>query len=182
LITQAETLESFEHLRADLPGIGIGSYVVELVDAVTYEEGSNLKLYDLLLATLKALDSGRDPAVILHYFELHLLGLSGFRPELFMCVECGKQIIEQDQYLSGQLGGAVCPSCLKRAAGADIKPVSARTLKYLRHFQRSSMEDLIRLELPEDIREDLEDAIRYYLNHTLEGPLNSPNFIQRLNN
>ncbi|MFL7814223.1 MAG: DNA repair protein RecO [Anaerolineales bacterium] len=180
LITQAEVLESFDHLREDLTGIGIGSYVVELVDAVTYEEGSNLKLYDLLAETLRTLDSGLDPAVILHYFELHLLGLSGFRPELFICVECGKNIVEQDQYLSGQLGGVVCPSCLHKVAGADIKPVSSRTLKYLRHFQRSNIKDLANLQVPDDIKGKLEDAIRYYLDHTLEGPLNSPDFINRV--
>lgn len=180
LITQAEVLESFDNLREDLTGIGIGSYVVELVDAVTYEEGSNLQLYDLLAETLKALDAGLDPAVILHFFELHLLSLAGFRPELFICVECGKKIVEQDQYLSGQLGGVVCPACLNKVAGADIKPVSARTLKYLRHFQRSSIRDLANLQIPDEIKRGVEDAIRYYLDHTLEAPLNSPDFINRV--
>jgi DNA repair protein RecO (recombination protein O) len=180
LITQAETLESYDHLRKDLSGIGVGSYVVELVDAVTYEEGSNLKLYDLLVATLQALDSRLDPAVILHYFELHLLDLSGFRPELFICVECGKQIVEEDQYLSGQLGGVVCPSCLQRVSGADIKPVSARILKYLRHFQRSTMEELVSLKIPDGLKKGVEEVIRYYLDHTLEGSLNSPDFINRI--
>jgi len=50
LITQAETLQSYDHLREDLSGIGLGSYVVELVDAVTTEGGSNVKLYELLAA------------------------------------------------------------------------------------------------------------------------------------
>lgn len=180
LITQAETQESYDRLREDLSGIGIGSYVVELVDAVTYEEGSHLELYDLLVATLKSLDAGMDPAVILHHFELHLLGLSGFRPELFICVECGSQIVEEDQYLSGLLGGVVCPSCFPRLSGVDIKPVSARILKYLRHFQRSSMGELNALKLPDELRKGVEEAINYYLNHTLEAPLNSPEFINRV--
>lgn len=181
LITQAEVIESFDGLRNDLTGIGTGSYIVELVDAVTYEEGSNLKLYSLLETTLKALESGEDSAILVHYFELHLLGLMGFRPELFICVECGKDITEQDQFLSGELGGVVCPSCAPKITGAGIRPVSAKILKYMRHFQRSSLQDLLALNIPDDIKTGLEESIRYYLTHTLEGHLNSPDFLKRIN-
>jgi len=104
ILTQAEMIEDFEPLRKDLSGIGTGSYVVELVDSVTYEEGSNVKLYDLLVSTLDSLSTGKDPGIIIRYYELHLLDLVGFRPELFVCVECGKKTIEQDQFLSGELG------------------------------------------------------------------------------
>jgi DNA repair protein RecO (recombination protein O) len=180
LITQAEVLDSFDKLREDLQGIGRGSYIVELVDAVTFEEGSNLNLYELLLTTLKALDSGDDPTIITHFFELHLLGLVGFQPEFFICVECGKKITEQDQYISGELGGVICPSCVTKISGADIQPVPARILKYLRHFQRSSLQELMALKIPSDVRKGLEEVIRYYLTHTLERQLNSPEFINRM--
>lgn len=180
LITQAETVESFDHLREDLSGIGLGSYVVELVDAVTTEEGSHLKLYDLLVSTLKALDSGLRPAVIIHYFELQLLELSGFKPEFFLCVECGNSITEQDQFLSGEMGGVVCPKCIKEIERVDFRPVSARILKYLRHFQRSSLKELLTLQIPPEIQSGLEESIRYYLDHTLEKGLNSPDFINRV--
>lgn len=180
LITQAEVLDSFDRLREDLLGIGQGSYIVELVDAVTFEEGSNLNLYELLLTTLEALNSGDDQTIITHFFELHLLGLVGFQPEFFICVECGKKITEQDQYISGELGGVVCPSCVTTLSGADIRPVSARVLKYLRHFQRSSLQELLALDVHQDIKVGLEESINYYLSHTLERHLNSPQFNKRI--
>lgn len=180
LITQAEVIQSYDSLRQELKGIGQGSYIVELVDAVTYEEGSNLKLYDLLITTLDALDSGQDPAIITHYFELHLLGLVGFQPEFFICVECGEEIVDQDQYISGELGGVVCPTCIHKVGGVDIRAVPARILKYLRHFQRSSLQELIPLEISRDVKEGLEDLTHYYLTHTLEKHLNSPEFLQRI--
>jgi DNA repair protein RecO (recombination protein O) len=154
--------------------------VVELVDAFTYEEGSNVKLYDLILATLESLNKGDNPTITIHYYELHLLDLVGFRPELFNCVECSKEIIEQNQFLSGKLGGVVCPDCVGKVRGAAIRPVSARTLKYLRHFQRSSLQSLQGITIQSDILQDLETIIRYYLTHTLEGNLNSPDFLNRI--
>ena len=179
-IPQAETIDSYDHLREDLSGIGLGSYIVELVDALTTEEGSNLKLYDLLVTALQALDGGLEPVIVVHYFELHLLGLTGFQPEFFICVECGESITEQDQYLSGGLGGVICPKCIKGIGTADFRPVSARMLKYLRHFQRSSLQELLTLKIPQDVQAGLEEVIRYYLNHTLEGSLNSPAFINQV--
>ena len=182
ILTQAETIDAFDSLRKDLPGIGLGSYIVELVDAVTYEEGSNVQLYDLLSATLDSLSTGKDPAIITRYYELQLLDLVGFRPELFYCVECGKSIIEQDQYLSGELGGAVCPDCAPKARRAGINPVSSRVLKYLRHFQRSDRKSLATMAIPPEISEELEKITRFYLAHTLEKHLNSPDFIKRIQN
>ncbi len=180
ILTQAEMIEDFEPLRTDLSGIGRGSYLVELVDAVIYEEGSNVKLYNLLVSTLGSLSAGEDPEIIIRYYELHLLDLVGFRPELFVCVECGKKTIEQDQFLSGELGGTVCPECALGVPVARIRPVSYRALKYLRHFQRSDINSLISLKIPSEIKDELEKLIHYYLTHTLEGHLNSPAFIKRI--
>jgi DNA repair protein RecO (recombination protein O) len=180
LVTQAETIESYDDIRKDLVGIGLGSYVVELVDAFTYEEGSNPKLYDLILAILEALNRGDDPSVVIRYYELHLLDLVGFRPEFFNCVECGKKIVERNQFLSGDLGGVICPECIAGVSGAAVRPISARILKYLRHFQRSSLQSLMEINIPEDILKGLEQNILYYLTHVLERHLNSPEFINRI--
>ncbi len=180
LVTQAETIESYNRLRGDLSGIGLGSYIVELVDALTTEEGSNVRLYELLVTTLKALDSGLEPAIVIHNFELQLLRLTGFQPEFFICVECGNPITEQDQYISGELGGVICPKCIKDIGRVEYRPISARILKYLRHFQRSSLQDLLTLKISPDIQKRIEESINYYLSHTLEGKLNSPAFISRI--
>ena len=180
IVTQAETIEAYEDLRKNLSGIGMGSYVVELVDAFTYEEGSNTKLYDLILATLESLNNADNPAIAIHYYELHLLDLVGFRPELFNCVECGKKITEQNQFISGDLGGVICPNCITNVSGAAVRPVSASTLKYMRHMQRSSLQSLLGLNISPDNLERLEKVIRYYLTHTLEGHLNSPDFLTRI--
>jgi DNA repair protein RecO (recombination protein O) len=108
--------------------------------------------------------------------------LVGFRPELFQCVECAKKIVEQDQFLSGEMGGVVCPDCALGISGSRIRKVTSRTLKYLRHLQRSEIQDLLSLNIPAEIQADLEKIIQYYLGHTLESHLNSPEFIKQVRN
>ena len=80
----------------------------------------------------------------------------GFRPELFQCVECGQDIIEQDQYISGELGGVVCPGCAGSASGVGLRPITSRVLKYLRHIQRSKIQDLFAINITPDVEDDLE--------------------------
>ena len=49
LVTQAETVDAYLSLREDLIRVAYASYVVELLDRFTYEEGDNLSLYRILI-------------------------------------------------------------------------------------------------------------------------------------
>ncbi|MFO8035855.1 MAG: DNA repair protein RecO [Anaerolineales bacterium] len=180
ILTQAEVIDAYEPLRQSLAGIGYGSYVVELMDAFTYEEGANLPLYKLLVATLERLNKGNSPDVILRYYELRLLDHVGFRPELFHCVECKKEIAEEDQYFSGALGGVICPGCAERVSLSRRRPVSSRTLKYLRHFQRSPYHEIKGLQVPAEIKPEMEGVMGYYLTSILESQLHTPDVMARI--
>jgi DNA repair protein RecO (recombination protein O) len=180
ILTQAEVLETYGNLRENLVGIGYGSYVVELLDAFTYEEGAHLSLYNLIVATLKRLDRGDPPLIVLRHYDLRLLDEVGFRPELFRCVECGEEIQEVDQYLSGKLGGVVCPACRLKTHETEMRPVTSRVLKYLRHIQRTVYRDVKDIQVPRELVAAIDSALRYYLVYILEKNLNTPEFIERM--
>ena len=48
IVTQAEAKEAYHVLREDLVRMGYASYIIELLDRFTYEEGENFALYRLL--------------------------------------------------------------------------------------------------------------------------------------
>ena len=50
----------------------------------------------------------------------------------------------------------------------------------MRHFQRSTLQELMALNIPVGVQKGLDEVIRYYLTHTLEKHLNSPEFISRM--
>ena len=177
ILTQAETIDAYIPLRENLAGIGYGSYVVELLDAFTYEEGSNLILYKLLTSTMEYLSQGDSPHVVLRYYELRLLEEVGFRPEFFTCVACGKEIQEEDQFFSGKFGGVVCPACSEKERGNHLRRISARALKYLRHFQRNPYSTVASVLVPPALIPEIEGTMRAYLVYVLERNLNSPEFI-----
>jgi len=85
IITQAETVDSYPDLRDNLEGIAYASYVMEVVDRFTYEEGQNVGIFRLLVNTLGRLEKQPNPETVIHYFEMRLLDLLGFRPLGWRC-------------------------------------------------------------------------------------------------
>ena len=176
VISQAEAIRTFDALRADLFKTAYAAYVVELVDRFSYSEAENPLLYKLLVDTLIRLEGSAEPAVVIHYYELNLLDLLGFRPELQTCVSCGEAIIAQDQFLSPLMGGVLCPRC--RQADASAWLVSMPVLKYLRHFQRTSWSRLEKMKLPADVEAGLKPLLERYLTYLLEHGLKTPGFMR----
>jgi DNA repair protein RecO (recombination protein O) len=176
IITQAQTIDPFNGIRNNLIKIGYASYVIELTDRFSSEDGANFQLFQLLLGTIDRIDHSEDLFNPIRYFELQLLELQGFKPELFACVKCKKTIQAEDQYFSAELGGALCPNC--GLTTALVYTVSMTTLKYLRHFQRSSYQTLLRVKPPGNVRKEMETLMHHYIMFLLERRLNSPDFIK----
>jgi DNA repair protein RecO (recombination protein O) len=178
IVTQAETIDAYLALRESLPSVGYASYALELLDRFTYEEDENQELYSLVADTLYRLNNAQDPAIPLRYYEVRLLDLLGYRPQLFQCVRCGKEIQPEDQYFSIMQGGVLCPRCGPLIPDAGL--VSMDTLRYLRHFQRSSFAAISGLSFPPEVSRQLELFLQHYFTYFLEQALNTPDFIRRV--
>ena len=178
IVTQAETVDAYLPLREDLIRTGHAAYVAELIDRFTYEEGENRQLYLLLVDTLHRLTGEEDVFAAVRYFEIHLLDLLGFRPQLFTCVKCGQEIQAEDQYFSALLGGVLCPRCGR--INASARPVSMQALKFIRHFQRSTYPEAQRAHPEADVRHEMEALLQYYLTYLLERGLNTPDFLRQV--
>jgi DNA repair protein RecO (recombination protein O) len=178
IVTQAETVDGYPAMREDLLRTGYAAYTIELLDRFTYEEGENRALYDLLTTTLERVNTLPDPFPAVRYYEIRLLDLLGFRPELQRCVRCDAEIKPENQYFDALHGGVVCPRCVDRTPTA--RPVSMHALRILRHYQRSSFRDALKAEISPAVRRELEALLNYYLTYLLERKLNSPVFIQEV--
>ncbi|HMK08785.1 MAG TPA: DNA repair protein RecO [Anaerolineales bacterium] len=178
IISQAEALETFPTLLEDLQRLGQASYVVELIDRFTLEEGGSRPAYTLLRETLGRLAQGREAAPVLRYFELRLLELMGYRPEFFRCVQCGAEVRPEPQSFAPALGGVLCPRGHRGQPGA--RPLSLEALKVLRHYQRSGFEAAAAPQVRPDVRGEVEGHLEAYLNLLLERRLNSPRFLRQI--
>ncbi len=178
IITQAETVDAYYGLREDLERVAFASYTVEVLDRFTYEEGQNISMFRLLADTLSRLEQQENLETVIHYYEVRMLDLLGFRPQLFECIDCGREIVSEDQYFSPLVGGVICPRC--GGSRSEAWKVDQDVLRYLRHLQRSKWEQVKSVVIPSAIESGLADLIDRHFTYLLERKLNTPNFLREV--
>ena len=178
IITQAETIDAYPKLRQDLDRLGQAAYVVELVDRFGVEEADSQALFHLTTNTLERIDQEIETAASLRYFQVRLLDLSGYRPELHRCVDCSNEAQPQDQFFSANEGGLLCPNCGPKNPYA--RPLSLGALKVLRHYQRHGYEEAARPQISGSVALELEGLMESYLNHLVERDLRVPAFVRQV--
>lgn len=178
IVTQSQTLDTFKRMRDELWRGSYAYYVAELVDSFTEDRIENRPLFDLLVETLQRLSEGDDLWTTVRFFELHLLDLVGYRPELTRCLGCRAEIKPEANFFSALLGGVLCPECGRREISSVT--ISLNSLKVLRYLQRLPAPPSDCLRLDPSIRRDVEAAMRSYIEHTLERSVKSTAFLDRL--
>jgi DNA repair protein RecO (recombination protein O) len=177
-VSQAQTVESFGGLRADLHRLSRALYAAELVDRFSPEGAESYHVFQLLLATLRRLVSAKNVDSVLRHVEMQILGLSGFQPQLARCVNCDRALAAVPSYFSPSAGGVLCPSCGPEAAGA--RTLSLNALKVMRLLQSGSFAEVSRVRMDPALAQEVEMHLRAYLIHVLERDVRSAAFIDRL--
>jgi DNA repair protein RecO (recombination protein O) len=132
----------------------------------------------LVVETLERIEKEENAWLPTRYYEMRLLDVVGFRPQLFECANCGREILPEDQYFSFTTGGVICPNCGKGLP--NLMKIAVETLKYLRHFQRSSYRDASRAHPSSEVQKESEVLMQGYFTYLLERELNTPGFIKRV--
>ncbi|MCB0103094.1 MAG: DNA repair protein RecO [Anaerolineales bacterium] len=179
IVTQVETLNAFLPLHEDLMKTGHAAYAVELLLRFSYEEeGANPSVFRLLVETFERIQKETDVWLPIRYYEMRLLDAVGFRPQLFECANCNRKILPEDQFFSFMAGGVICPRCGEGLL--NLTRISLETLKYLRHFQRSSYRDASVARPSPEVQKEAEALMQGYFSYLLERELNTPGFIKKI--
>jgi DNA repair protein RecO (recombination protein O) len=144
---------------------------MELLNRLTEDRQENARAYDLLIRSLALLADGVDPFAVTRHYEMALLTLVGYRPELYQCVHCTSQIQATENSLSVRLGGLLCPLC--RTADISSRPLTVNAQKYLRTLDRSGLSGVIALKIEHDLAEEIEGALAAYIRNIAERDLSS---------
>jgi len=182
IVSQAETVEPSRALREDLLRSTYAHYAAELVERFAEEGNAQPELFDLLTDTLGWFSIASDLPLAARYFELRLLTLAGFQPQVFNCVGGGEllqEIADDEVYgWSPGEGGALCP---RHAADRnDAGRLTLNALKVLRHAMRSDYHAFAGLQVRESVSREIEQAMQRYLTYVLERKLKSVEFINVL--
>jgi DNA repair protein RecO (recombination protein O) len=178
IVTQADTLENFRPMRNDLWKSSLCHYIAELLDGFSAENLASYPLYILAVTTLRRVAATRDLELVLRSFELQLLALTGYRPQLHRCLNCDSAIQPQTNRFSFAMGGVLCPGCASVDGAAPAVSVSA--LKLMRNLQTNEHSTLALSHVPEDIHREVEHRLQEYISYRLETRPRSIAFLERL--
>jgi DNA repair protein RecO (recombination protein O) len=196
IVTQAQSIEIFPHLRTELWHMTCGFYLAELVERFIEDDTVHLDVYNLLLASLRYLDIDAQALhqqraqgisvenvqeqertrLLLRYFEIDLLSYIGYEPVLQTCAHCNAELQPEENGFTPALGGALCPNC----AHLWAHPLSMNALKVLRLLQRTEWPRVPRFHLDARLQAEIENAMHGLLRFHLERDLKSWSFLEML--
>jgi len=186
VIAQVEVVGAFSGIRADLLRSAYASYVVEVVDRLLPERDRQDEVFTLVLDVLAALEqAGEDEAEVQTlWFALRLASDLGYRPEVDVCVSCGRTLPRGASGpvhawgFSRTLGGAVCSTCV--AADPDTIRMAPGVLATCGYLLRATPEQAKRLRLPPKQRGEVSRLVQTHLEYHLDAKLRAPLVIGRL--
>ncbi len=125
IIEAAKPKEVFFGLRNDVKKIALAQYFAELCECLAPENENTEEYLKLILNSLKLLtDEKRDEKLIKSVFELTILSLSGYMPNIVACQECGKYEDEY-MYFDTQNGNIFCDKCGTFGMRVPVSVISA---------------------------------------------------------
>jgi DNA repair protein RecO (recombination protein O) len=168
LLTEAQVVQRFPQLRADLGALYAAYYVAELLADWTQDYDPHPLLFDEALDTLRTLGGDEKPGASatgsrLARFEMVLLRELGYSPVLDHCAGCGGSIDEIELAFSAAANGVLCRRC--RLGQRDSRPLSPPTWRTLQ--QLAAPGDAWRRPWGVEVRAEVRQLLGQYVTHLL---------------
>jgi DNA repair protein RecO (recombination protein O) len=181
VITEAEAIETYKNLKADLSRVGFGFYLAEVTNEFLADGQGGREGFDLLRDALRLVNQESDPAKVKLYvraFEIKFLVSLGFKPELNRCTKCGRELTPHGNYFIPEFGGVVHGSC--KTNNLLAQPISRDALVSLRFLQKENWQKIQRLVVSQGLNNELERSLKFYLEYLLEKEIKSSGFINKV--
>ena len=168
-VNEASLIEPFTGLRKDIERFSLGSYFAECMEAFSAEDQPDPAMLQLGLNCLYALSQGMlEPLLVKAAFEIRLMAIAGYEPDLHGCSVCGKEAVEEP-ILCLEDGGVCCRACKKAVPGASV-PLDEPSLAAFRYVVSAPAKQLLSFRLEgESLQRFSEAAERYLLLHAERG-------------
>ncbi len=180
-VSQAESITYFENLRTDLEKLTLAGYLCELVDGLNEDEQPNEPLFILLLTTLKWLNQPKinfaAAEKLISGFEIKLLGLLGYLPQLNCCANCGSEISGRINF-SIEQGGLLCRQCA--ADERRLFSLTPLSLAFLKQLIVTKPGELAQLNPSAASANEVKRLLHRLVRHYLERRAKTLDFLETL--
>ena len=177
VVSEAQLRDDHPRVRSELSRLSKAIYACEVADSFAQEQSPSGAQFNLMVDVLEAIGNAPDPWPVVRWFETRMLDVSGFKPELEMCVECFERVEPGNHLLDLASGGVLCPRCRTKGMGNKTQ-VSENAMRVLRHLQRTAKwRDLSTLSNTQ-LRAEIEFIQTRYIRSVIERDLRSAEFVR----
>ena len=177
-LNQADIIESFQSIREDLGKLYKGVYFLELIDSMVLEGHQDQRIYFLLQQTLSVLKSQKDLNPLIRLFEIRLLSLSGYKPQLDHCVICKTVSVNGIFKFSFSQNGILCTNCSRKIT-TDIQ-FTTGTRNYIKKLMEVEIKSCGRIKIPKNQAEEIEEVTHRLILSQLGRETKSYPFIKNM--
>ncbi|MDR0840709.1 MAG: DNA repair protein RecO [Christensenellaceae bacterium] len=165
-VDSCDVRERFYPLRENIDKFTAATYFLSLAGSASAKEQKATALFTLLYYALSFLAYGEQaPLDIALCFTARCLHALGYSPALTHCVRCGQDLRGLPRMgFDPAAGGAVCGACLCQG---DL-PVTPLSLEAVRRMLLLRDEDMNKVVLPQQVRQELQRALGDYAEYVLE--------------
>lgn len=175
-LREAIILRSFYHFHNDLPSLYAAFYMAELVRELTGYEDKRPEILYLLLQQFEMLRQGEDIDKIIYIFEIRLLTLIGYCPQLEHCLLCRTTPSSLKVGFVPTMGGIICNDCSQKKH-IHFKVISQGSLNFLRQAIRLQLTKTNRLHLTPSNKSELHNLLHSFIVRYLEKDIHSYRFL-----
>lgn len=158
ILCGAEKISTASVTGKDLEKFKDISYLCEILDLTIQEEEPVVDVYKNLkeiLGLFNHLNCSKKE-IALRFFEFRLLNALGYNPNYIKCINCDDLIAENSNFF-GTFEGIYCCKCSGKG-----KAIDKNTLKILRLFKASNLEEIININGIEKYNDKLKEVIIPY--------------------
>jgi DNA repair protein RecO (recombination protein O) len=169
-----DILNSFPKIREDLKKIFYGNYFLELVNEMTKERETNREAFDLLLSFLSILNEMEAEEERLRAFEIRMLSLFGYQPNMEKCDLCKKgweDLQAVPVFFSIEKGTLVCERCSK--GSSKLVPLSLGTARLIESISQMELSKIHRLRFTSQALSESRELLPSFITYQLGKELKS---------
>lgn len=164
---EGTSVEQFLGLREDIAQLALGAYFADLLDTVCPEDVPAPRTLSLALNALYALSRGiYGPEHVKAVFELQLLCMEGYAPEVDACGVCGRADVQEPMFSPGS-GLVHCRDCGSVVTGGSVA-LDAEALDAMRYIAEAEPKRAFSFAIPEESEMRLGKACESFVRQQLD--------------
>lgn len=178
IIDEAEPLELFFNLRTDIEKLSLAQYFCELAMYIIPENSPADEYLSLILNSLYLLSNNKRPNLMIKaIFEMRILSIAGYMPDLVCCDEC--KCYEADtMYFIFSEGKLLCSDCFQGNLNATA--LSRGALTAMRYSIYSEPKKIFSFTVSDTSLMQFADCAENFLLTTIGRTFNSLDFYKKV--